>query len=197
MNKLLKTIFTPNFLGWKNAGLIFLITVFSAGFLFISLAQAEAQDLIVEPQETPLFYETNFTPGDNITRWIKVTNNSGQPQIIAIKAINYPNPVLDYDLSRALMITIREKNGSDLYGGESQTGPKTLFNFYEADAIHLSTIGADAMTTYEIEITFPSEKGNDWQEKTTNFDILIGFDVPGPVPEPAVPVVVIGAGGAF
>ena len=92
------------------------------------------------------------------------------------------------------MIVIREGEAV-LYG---YSDDKTLFNFYEADAIPLSTIGAGATTTYEIEITFPIESENKWQGMTTGFDIAIGVDgvIIDPIEEPVVtPAVFVGVGG--
>jgi hypothetical protein len=181
--------------------LIISITIFSAGFLFINSAKAQ-DDLVVEFEKTPLFKEIDFKPGDSVTRWVKVKNNSSEPQNIAVEAINYPgfpNPdnVPAGDLSRALSIIIREKNGDDLYGGS--TGEKTLYDFYRkysfnATYEHVLTYdlpGNGGNITYEFVITFPFEKGNEWQGATTTFDILIGFQGkeggPPPPPPPAGP----------
>jgi hypothetical protein len=180
--------------------LIISITIFSAGFLFINSAKAQG-NLFVEFEKTPLFKEADFKPGDCVTRWVKVTNNSSEAQNIAVEAINYPgfpNPdnVPVGDLSRALSIIIREKNGDDLYGGS--TGEKTLYDFYRkygfnATYEHVLTFNLPSgnTKTYEFVITFPFEKGNEWQGATTTFDILIGFQGkeggPPPPPPPAGP----------
>ena len=178
-------------------GAIFVAT----GLLWVGSVEAvEAQDdgLIVEywtgtewkkwlpgEESFPIFKEENFLPGDTVTRQVRVTNNSGQPQRIATEAINwpgFPNPedMPDKDLSRALEITIREKEGSDLYGGS--TGKKTLFDFYTKNGFnstyeHVLTWGLPdgSEVIYEFEISFPSDKKNEWQGATTTFDILIGF----------------------
>jgi len=148
---------------------------------FSGQAKADVDPLVVEFENTPhLFSETNFLPGQNATGTARVTNNSGQPQRIATEAINYPdfpnpNNVPAGDLSRALSIIIREKGGSDLYGGSSPTGEKTLFDFYREGEIYLSDIITGATTEYEFEIAFPGEKEDEWQGATTTFDILIGF----------------------
>lgn len=165
MNKALKII------------LIISITIFNIGLLADS-TQAQVDELVVEFEETPLFNEASFLPGDTVTRWVKVTNNSEEIQLITTEAINYPgfpnsNNVSTDDLSRVLLITIREKGSDDLYGGS--TGEKSLFNFYEDGETYLSNISAGNFKEYEFGITFPTEKENGWQEKTTYFDILIGF----------------------
>jgi hypothetical protein len=167
MNKLSKTI------------LITTIAVFGATLLLIPSAKA-ASPLSVEFEDTPLFNEADFKPGDSVIRWVKVTNNSGETMPIATEAINFPgfpdlNNLPTDDLSRALLIVIREEGGSDLYGGSSSTGEKTLFDFYQDGETYLSDVGDGDTQGYEYEISFPSEKENEWQEKTTAFDIVIGF----------------------
>jgi len=173
MKKILKTI------------LLILATAIGVSLLSLNPTLAQANDnLVVEFEKTPLFNEANFLPGQSITRLVKVTNNSGTTQRIATEAINYPgfisgtprpHPIPDGDISRALSIIIREKGGSDLYGGS--TDAKTLYDFYQNGETYLSDItnGNGGFKNYEFEIGFPSEKENEWQGATTTFDILIGF----------------------
>jgi hypothetical protein len=138
--------------------LIISIAVFGAGFFLVHSALAQNNsglkveiwneslgvfELLTPTSTPPLFKETNFLPGQNATGTVRVTNSSGQPQRIVTEAINYPgfpNPdnIPASDLSRALSIIIREKGGSDLYGGS--TGEKTLFDFYKNGETYLSDI---------------------------------------------------------
>ena len=158
---------------------ITILVVLILGLLFIeNSVSAVTPPLSVEFQNNPLFEEANFLPGDSVTRWVKVTNNSGQAQRVLAQAINYPNPIPPGDLCHALMITISQ-NGVDLYGGSSATGPKTLCDFYQESnpaPIYLSNINNNETIQYDFTISFPLDKGNDWQEKTTYFDIVIGFE---------------------
>ncbi len=143
--------------------------------IFGLFAQSNAlavDNLVVQFQSTPLFDEGNFNPGTSIDKWIKVTNNSGSAQNIAIEAINHPNPIPEYDLSRALDIVIKQ-GSADLYGGTK--GNKTLYDFYDAGEILLSSLASGATTQYNIVIIFPEDKIDEWQASTTRFDILIGF----------------------
>ncbi len=155
MNNLSKTI------------LIGSIAVFSAGLLFVGSAQAQPP-LVVEFQTTPLFNEADLLPGDSVTHWIKVTNNSGTNQKIEIQAINFTDPIPNDDLSRVLSIDIKQ-NGGTLYG------PKLLSDFYQDGQIYLSDLANGSTVQYDLTVSFPTEKGNDWQVKITEFDILIGF----------------------
>jgi len=145
------------------------ITIF--GILPVFSVKA-VDSLVVEFQDSPLFNEANFTPGTSIDKWIKVTNNSGNNHDIAIEAINHPNPITEFDLSRALNINIKQ-GLTDLYGGS--LGNKTLFDFYSAGEILLSSSASNTTTQYNIIVSFPKELADEWQARTTNFDILIGF----------------------
>jgi len=173
-------IFVKNKISLKIL-LVFLIAfVLKAGFFAVPvLAQTETNNgLEVEFERSPLFQVENFLPGETVQRWIKVTNHTSQSQRVAIEAINYPgfpdsDNIPEDDLSRALLVVIREKEGNDLYGGS--TGEKTLFDFYQAGEIYLSDINSEATKTYEFEVIFPVEEKDEWQGKSTSFDILIGF----------------------
>ena len=182
MNKARKTILA----------VLFLVAVFGFGFLSAGAALAENPPspneggLEVEFEQTPLFgnEEGNFIPGNSVTRWVKVTNNTSEIKKIAVEAINYPKNILgnipDDDLSQVLTIIIRKKGGNDIYGGSSPTGVKTLADFYENGETYLSDIAAKSngvgdVNEYEFEVSFPESKGDKWQGATTKFDIIVGF----------------------
>jgi len=133
-----------------------------------------SQPLVVEFEGgSPLFNKTNFTPGDSITKWIKVTNTSGLTQRIAIEAINFAKPVLETDLSRTLMIVIKQ-GATEIYGGAGNE--KTLYQFYQNGETYLSELTNDNLAQYDITISFPADRGDAWQEKTTGFDVVVGFE---------------------
>ena len=173
--------------------LIISVVVFGLGLFGAPSAKATVVDeLMVEyssdggnswhPFSATIFNETNFLPGDERIRLIRVTNNSAQTQRIAVEAINYagfPNPdnVPGEDLSRALLIVIKQ-GATEIYGGASNE--KTLYQFYQNGETYLSDLASGAMIQYDITISFPPGIGNEWQSKittkTTQFDILVGFE---------------------
>ncbi len=152
MNKITKTI------------LIISITFFGVGFLSISSTQA-VSPLEVEFESTPLFNQANFLPGDSVTRWVKVTNNSGETQRIATEAINQIDPD---DLSSQLNLTIKE--------GTTAIFNDTLEKFFSQGETYLSDLADGNQTQYDFIITFNPGSENDYQEKTLGFDILVGFE---------------------
>lgn len=148
--------------------LIVSIVIFGAGLLLVPTAQA--QDLAIQFENEPLFDQANFLPGGSVTRWVEVTNDSGQPQRIATEAIN----VIDSgDFGNTLEIVISE-DGTDIYGGS--TGIKYLSDFFAAGEVFLSDLdGGGSQTQYDFTIIFSSTANDAYQGKNLNFDILVGF----------------------
>jgi len=149
MNKALKTIL--------------IISIAVLGFGFLSPALVQAANLEVQFEQTPLFSEANFMPGQDITRWVKVTNNSGSQQKIIVDTVNKSDPD---QLANQLNIIIKQ-GGTELYSN-------TLTNFFSAE-IYLSDLANATQTQYDFTITFNSGASNDYQGKTLGFDFIIGF----------------------
>ncbi len=153
MNKALKII------------LISSIAIFGVGFLLIPSSFAQAKDLNVQFEQTPLFDEANFLPGYNITRWVKVTNNSSTSQKIAAETIKERDPD---NLASQMNIIIKE-GATTLYND-------TLASFFAAGEVFLSNLaGNSAQTQYDFIVTFDSATDNPYQGKSLGFDLLVGF----------------------
>ncbi|MFH1036502.1 MAG: fibronectin type III domain-containing protein, partial [Patescibacteria group bacterium] len=110
----------------------------------------------------------NLMPGDGISRWIKVTNNSGDVAGVTIKAVGFTSPIPPEDLARALDIEIK-KESNNLYG------VKTLAEFYQNGAVSLGNLPDGATAQYDVSVSFPGEKGDEWQGKSTGFNIEINI----------------------
>lgn len=148
------------------------------GFANVSLAQTvpETGGLIINFYPDPLFTGIDFMPGDQKTGEVEVINNIEVDQNIITEAINYPK-ILGFvpldDISRALEISIKEKNGADIYGGSA--GTRTLYDFYANGETHLGNVsGNGGSKIFQYIISFPSNKGDQWQGKQTKFDIIVG-----------------------
>jgi hypothetical protein len=140
-------------------------------FAFPVLAE-EMVGFHVEFEADPLFSNANLLPGDSVSRWVKVYNYTGETISVATEAINwdgFPNSsdIPEYDLSRALEISIKK-------GENTLHGPVSLFDFYKIGETYFDDIPDNSTVEYDFEVSFPEEKGNYWQEKTTYFDILVG-----------------------
>jgi len=143
---------------------VVLIAVSSAGLSFTPLASAQADNLVVVFENTPLLNETNFLPGESVTRWVKVTNNSGDTQRIAVETINENDPD---NFGSQLDLVIKE--------GLTTIYSNTLTNFFNAGETYLSDLNNGATTQYDFTIAFDSTSGNPYQGRILGFDILVGF----------------------
>jgi len=143
---------------------IILLAVFSVGFSFTPSAVAQNGNLVVQFERTPLFNETNFVPGEGITRWVKVTNNSGDSQRIAVETINENDPD---NFGSQLDLVIKE--------GITTLYSNTLNNFFNAGETYLSDLNNGTTTQYDFTITFNSASGNPYQGRILGFDLLVGF----------------------
>lgn len=155
MNKALKII------------LISLSTIFSIGLLFVEPVRADAP-FVVEFQNgpsIPLFSETNFIPGADVSRWIKVTNNTANILKIATKATNVIN---DEGLGDVLNLEIKN-GGVSLYNN-------TLKHFFDAGEVFLSDTAGSGTNQYDYIVSFNYDSGNAYQGKHLGFDILIGYE---------------------
>jgi len=165
--------------------------VFSGLLLFGNIVMANDEDLIVEFEQEPLFSETNLSPGNSVTRWIKVSNNSGSTQKIAIKADNIQECSEEKCLSDSLEIVIKEgikEGGTELYND-------SLTQFYDEGEIFLSELASDNNTQYDITVIFNEIAENEYQDKSTGFDLVIGFQEIEPEEEETTGIVLGAATG--
>jgi len=117
-------------------------------------------------EQQPLFSEANFVPGQSVTRWVEVTNNTSESKTIGVKAKNYTSCSQDC-LADQLNLAISD--------GESNLYEDSLANFFAAGEKKLSDLGAGAAIKYYFTITFLSGAGNNYQDKQVGFDFDIGI----------------------
>ncbi|MDD5433728.1 MAG: hypothetical protein PHE77_03720 [Candidatus Pacebacteria bacterium] len=123
-----------------------------------------AAGLVVQFENQPLFKEANFLPGDGITRFIKVQNNDTVSHKIIVETINETDPD---NFAKELNLVI--KKGSDvLYSN-------TLKEFFDTGEYYLEDLTNGSQAQYDFTISFKENTGNEFQEKSLGFDILIGF----------------------
>ena len=152
-----------------------LLFAFATGAFFASPVSAQENSLIVEFENTPLFSEANFLPGNSVTRFAKVTNNTEETKSIIIEAINTTG---SSDLGDVLNIKIME-GATVLYND-------TLSNFFGVGETFLSELaGNGVQTQYDITVSFQSlASDSELWEKSLSFDVLIGFQGEEEVAEP-------------
>lgn len=164
-------------------GAIFAFNKFDAvHFLTPSTVEAVG-DLVVDfgvPPGTPMFNFPNLSPGESKSKTITVTNNALANRPVGIKGINTAETGA---ISNVILIVI-SKNGTDLYGGASATGPKTLSQFFTdssgINGIPLTTLLPNQAAAYIITATFNQSAGDQFQSKSVVFDLKIGITVDVP-----------------
>jgi len=131
------------------------------------------------PDGDPIFVVENMLPGDTEDRSVDVANGGTVPRDVAIRGVKTEEIA---SFSSVLDFVIAE-DGTDLYGGTSPTGPKTLQEFFAnttTDPLFLSTVNNSDSTTYTFTATFPPDAGNEYQGAKVVFDLIIGIvsDIP-------------------
>ncbi len=104
-------------------------------------------------------------PGTNVTRFVKVTNNSGSSQRIATEAINKNDPD---NFGEKLNLVIKE-GGTVIFNN-------TLKKFFGQGETYLSSLANNANTQYDFTVNFNSDAGDFYQGKILGFDIIVGFE---------------------
>ena len=116
------------------------------------------------------FFETNFMPGDKVSKVVTIRNSSSQRQKVGFRMSN----VEGYLLSIPLFIKITDKNtGKVYYGGSS--GLSLLLNYVLPMEIKLFNLSPSEEKELEVEIKFISQAGNEFQGTETKFDFSLGF----------------------
>lgn len=132
------------------------------------------------PEGNPIFVIANAAPGDIQERTVTVSNGAGVSRPVGIKALKTAG---SGSLENVLNVVISE-GLTDLYGGTSPTGPKTLAQFFSESSslefVPLSDLAPAATTNYKIKVTFDPNAGNAYQNTSVTFDLQIGvgFEVP-------------------
>ncbi len=134
-------------------------------FGFAAFAAAEKPDLEVQFQTEPLFDELDFLPGDSTAKWVKVTNNTADPQTVAVEALNVSS---DNDFASRFRIII--KNGPVL------VKDLPLNEFLSGGEIELGQVAKNSTAQYDFTIHMDaSAEDAKYQEKSVAFDLAIGF----------------------
>ncbi len=141
------------------------LTILMLG-VFVIPVNAQSTSLDIQFENEPLFNEANFVPGDAVTRWVKVNNNTADNHYLGVSATDYYSCGDPVCLADALDLVISE-NGTELYHD-------SLTNFFNAGEISLSTVNAGANTQYDFSVTFLPTSGNDYQGLSTYFDFIVG-----------------------
>lgn len=131
------------------------------GFTESSFADISA----IQFQNTPLFGEANFIPGNSVSRWVKITNNTNNTHRTIVRALDINNS--DH-FGNVVTLQIKQ-NDIILYNN-------TFSDFFSKPEIILPQVGAGETNTIYFIATFVPESGNEYQNKTMNFSLQVGLE---------------------
>lgn len=125
------------------------------------------------PEGDPIFVVSNMAPGDVEERTVQVSNGAVSSRPVAIKGIKTGGAG---NLENVLNIEILE-GAASLYSGNLNQFFQDTTNM---EFIPLSTLAPGSSTAYTIKVTFDDSAGNQYQNTSVIFDLIIGiaFDVP-------------------
>lgn len=72
----------------KKITYLILLTIMLCGFSQNVFAQTSN----VQFEQTPLFRNVNFIPGDSVGRWVKLNNSTLEPHRVILRVLNISNP---------------------------------------------------------------------------------------------------------
>lgn len=150
----------------KKITKILILSIFTLIFYgsFVNLALAGVVST-VQFETTPLFSESNFAPGNSITKWIKLNNTTEGVRLGIVRALNVVNEGEMGDLT-----TIEIKHGDEtIYKG-------TFSDFFSKSEVDLSLVPASSSETFYFVVTFDKNSGNNSQNDTMSFNLQAGFE---------------------
>ncbi len=165
---------------------IFLLLLFAAFFFAFNFISAFAADFYTECGEsgcnpattTSIFSSDKWFPLRTEARTIQVKNISVNPRFIKVSANGDATAV--FDLAKRLTVQIEDHTGNKLYGFSPI---KHLSEFYLDKEYPLTQLLPLSVVTYSFIITMDNVD-NDWQNRSTVFDLQLGFtdDAPSLTP---------------
>lgn len=132
------------------------------------------------PDGDPIFIVAHMFPADVESRDVDVVNNAAVTRPVAVRGVKTFETL---NFSTVLDFIILE-GATPIYGAGSVTGAKTLADFFaesgDVNGIFLSNLGPTISTTYTFTVTFPESAGNEFQNASVIFDLIIGISVDVP-----------------
>jgi len=129
------------------------------------------------PSGQPIFVVTNFMPGDLEKRTVNIANGATVIRPVGVRG----NKTGEIDNIAGILDFVISANGTDLYGGSSSTGAKTLSQFFidsgVPDGLFLFNLNPNENKNVDFIVKFPSSAGNGYQNAKIVFDIQIGISV--------------------
>jgi len=153
----------------KNIIKISILSIF-AMFLFSGFTdKVFATSSTVEFQSTPLFGEASFAPGNTITKWIKLNNNTEIAHLGIVKALDVVNDGIEgKKLGDVTNLKIKQ--------GETIIYEGTFSDFFSKSKVDLPQVLPHNSATFDFVVTFDSNSNNEYQNSTMSFSLEAGFE---------------------
>jgi uncharacterized repeat protein (TIGR01451 family) len=151
----------------KTSKTIYIAILLALGLSLFSVNHANAHDgFAVEFEHAPLFeFDKDHTimPGDSYTRYINLTNNTGEDLSVNTKAIKGSEIGQLSDILNIVII----KDNNIIYSST------TLTAFFNAGNVPLEPLVAGETAIYYYTISFDAQAGNEYQGNILYFNIDI------------------------
>lgn len=167
-----------------------MLLIFVVGFLLFPYVALAGTNIDTDLPTGALITENNILPGDTFSRTVTITKLSGggQGETLMIRFDASEMDSQPYDLSQKMLVSIKrvyDGNLMTLPNGTTQQPLEELYDIY-ADpsdpnnnngAFVFDTIYGVANSTFKYQILFAFDPtaGNDFQLKSTTFDVAIGI----------------------
>lgn len=154
---------------------IILGVVLVMAFSLFGVGQAQTQatgDLSVQfsGEPGPMFNVSNFLPGDNASGWAAISNASPSSKKVVVWTTNWNNPLNGKSVRLGDVLTISIKR----QGEASPFYSKSLTDFINEQYVTLDNLGGGNSETYDFNIYFDVNAGNDYQGAVAGFSLNIG-----------------------
>ncbi len=143
--------------------IVFCSFVFS---LITTAIPAHAQSpLVVDFEFEPLFVDADVKPGDSTTRSVTVTNNTDETQQVYFTFSNTMNT----GLADVMLLTVTDTDNTLI------SATSSFADQFSDGEILLGQIAPNSTVEYLFTASIPTSVGNDYQETSFGFDLIIGF----------------------
>jgi len=144
--------------------------------------KVECTDRSCTPSSTGRFFNENvlWYPTYSLMNRVTVKNKSDADQFIGHRAFNIEtNSDVDRIAEVLDLVIIRESVNKVVW-------ESTLQGFYETDEAVLGILGPGKTDSFAYTITMNKDAGNEYQGKSTQFDLMFGFFMPTVTPTPTL-----------
>lgn len=155
------------------------ILIFSLIFLLAKSAYAADADISCNengcnPSTLSSFFPSDtWYPGRTVTKIAKITNTASVTRPFGVIP---QNTASSNDIDTIMRLDIRDAGNNNLLWSD------TLAAFYKVSETILTDISAGSSTEISFNIRMPQTAGDQYQNQTTSFDLILGFIEPTTAP---------------